>query len=166
MADRHEYVIVDDGWDAETRLVAARQALALIRAAITTAETDIPWRQRGRWPADAVSAAEWLRDRFVPPEKHSDDYLQTGPQPTTDEQTLDAFLTFAPFAYDSTFWQDVDEVASLSDEGTSIVIALTEEERRQLADALGAGRVVSLPEWRDRHPSALWRLARHLKLRP
>lgn len=166
VTDRHEYVLADDGWDAETRLAAARQALALIRDAITTAETDIPWHQRDRWPADVVSAAELLRDRFVPPEKQVDDYAQTEQQRTIDEETLDAFLTFAPFAYDSTFWADAREVAGLSDEGTSLVIALTDEERRQLADALGADRVISLREWRDRHPSALRRLARRLKLRP
>lgn len=161
MEVRIEYVLDDAGWDDAYRRVAARGALTFVRDVVTTAETDIPWHQRHRWPAEVQSAAEFLRDRFVADSQRTDGYLQTGVQAVTDLATCEAFLTFAPFAYDSTFWADGSEVASVNDEGY-LVVALTDSERAELEDALGQGRVVTLAAWRDRHPSGIRRLFRRL----
>ena len=160
MSLRYDVVIDLTGWDNATRLAAVGSGLALIRDLVTDAETDIPWHLRESWPDDVVAAAHRLRERYVPQAKRSVDYMQTGVQSTTDPADRDAFATFAPFAYDSAFWSNGSTVASVNDEGTSFVLALTAEERQALSVILGAQRVVPLRDWRARHPSALRRLTR------
>lgn len=160
-----EYVLDDEGWDEATRLAATRDALALVAPAATTAETDIPWHRHDHWPTEVTQAAQRLRDRFVREDKRARDYMQTGVKCLTDDQARHDFVTFAPYAYDSTIWADGDILASLADEGTSLVVSLTDEQREGLERAVGLGRVVTLQEWRERHPSALRRLLRRFRSR-
>ncbi|MGY4771643.1 hypothetical protein ACXC9Q_32465 [Kribbella sp. CWNU-51] len=158
---RVEYLLLSDGLDAGKRGEAVHQALALVAAEMGRAETDIPWSMRNGWPSEVVDAAARLCDRFVPDSKRDDHYMQTGVRSTSDPGARDDFISVAPHAYDATFWrQDYAEVASLSDEGTSCTIWLTDDQRNILADVVGADRVVSYQDWRRAHPS-WWR--RHLR---
>lgn len=140
--------------------MAVHHALTLVAAEMSRAETDIPWSMRNDWPPEVVVAASRLCDRFVPDSKRDDHYMQTGVRSTSDPEVRDDFISVAPHAYDATFWRrDYAEVASLSDEGTSCAIWLTDDQRNILADVVGADRVVSYEDWRRAHPS-WWR--RHL----
>jgi len=83
--------------------------------------------------------------------------MHTGVRSVADRQVREDFITFAPHALDATFWRDNHaEVASLSDEGTSYLIWLTDQHRAALAEDVGADRVISLRDWRRAHPS-MWR---------
>ena len=63
----------------------------------------------------------------------------------------DAFVTFAPWAFDATVWSaEHEDVASLSDGSDSIVLRLIDAHRAALVAALGAERLVPLEEWRAR----------------
>ena len=119
------------------------------------AETDIPWHKRTEWPVEIAGAASLLRARYC--QQQEEDYLQTGVH-AVDEEARNAFTTFAPYAYDCTLWSGERELASVNDEGISFVVALTAQEADGLRDLLGAERLVTLAEWRSRHPSALTRL--------
>lgn len=163
MLQRTQYVIDDDGWDNQTRVTSVRLALELIAPAVVNAECDIPWHNWEEWPTEVRQSAELLRDRFVPASRAGQGYLQTGVN-QVDSQTRIAFTTFAPFAYDSTFWGREGVLASVNDEGTSCVVALTDEDADRLRLSVDPARVVPLSEWRERHPSLLkrllWRLTR------
>lgn len=128
------------------------------------AETDIPWHKHDGWPSEVADAARLLRDRFVREGKRHEEYLQTGVQ-DVDGSTRRAFTTFAPFAYDFTLWGEEGELASINDEGDSLVVFLTPAEADELRSTLGHDRVVSLQEWRDRHPGPVTRLLRRLRTR-
>ena len=88
------------------------------------------------------------------------DYMMTEVQPLTDEQARHDFVIFGPYAYDATLWAEGYSLASLADEGTSFVVSLTDEDRNALEHDVGLGRVVTLHDWRERHPSMLRRLFR------
>ena len=162
---RAEYVLDDESWDEATRLAVTRHALALVAPRVTAAETDLPWQLHDSWPAEVASAAERLRVRFVREDGYAQDYLQTGVVHLTDNQTRHDFVIFAPYAYDATLWAEGDILASLADEGTSLVVSLTDEERAELEREAGLGRVVTRQEWRRRHPSALRRLLHDARTR-
>ena len=156
----------DAGWDGTSRVAAVQAALNLVAGEVIQAETDIPWGNRGSWPDDVLHAAERLRDQYVPETRRvageAEGYLQTGVA-TTDPDSLQAFITFAPYAFDATFWAEGRTSASLAYEGTSVVVSLTDQEHRKLVHRLGASHVPSLEEWQARHPSALQRLVRRLR---
>ncbi|HEX5533999.1 MAG TPA: hypothetical protein VFX33_09695 [Actinomycetales bacterium] len=151
-----EYLVILDGLEATEAGRAAGAALALVAEEMAWAETDIPWEQREQWPEQVAEAASRLRNHFVPQAEHGAPYSQTGVRSVADAQIREDFITFAPYAYDATFWgPDHQEVATLADEGQSFVIWLTDHQRGLLAQSLGADRVVSLAEWRRAHPS-IW----------
>jgi hypothetical protein len=163
---RVEYMLLSDGLDFARRGVAVHGALTLVAAEMGRAETDIPWSMCSDWPPEVVEAASRLCERFVPDSKRNDHYMQTGVQSTSDSEVRDDFITVAPHAYDATFWRrDYGEVASLSDEGTSCAIWLTDDQRNVLADVVGAERVVSYEDWRRAHPSCSRRQLHRLSTR-
>ncbi len=162
MSPRAEYIIDEQDWDDSTRLAALRHALDVVEDSVVFAETDIPWHKRDEWPEEVVIAASVLRSRFAGDSKDDDDYLQTAREPVDDE-TRHAFITFAPYAYACTLWGPDGEVASVNDEGTSIVVFLDDAESERLRSVLGPNRVFSAAEWRERHPATLRRLVRRLR---
>lgn len=83
--------------------------------------------------------------------------MQTDVQLTADVAVREAFITFGAHAYDATFRrQDHTEVASLSDEGTSFAICLTESQRKTITAMIGEDRIVTLADWNKTRPS-FWR---------
>jgi hypothetical protein len=163
--NRTDYVLDQEGWDESTRIAAIYDVLDVVAPCVTSAETDMPWGIHHTWPPDVALVADRLRGRFVSEQARASDYLQTGVQTLRDDEARSDFMTFAPYALDATFWGDDAVLAELADEGSSLVVALTHEQRDGLELALGSGRVVSLQAWRERHPSApsaLRRLVRRL----
>lgn len=155
--ERIEYVLRLQGLADPDFAAACQTALRLVAEEMVIAETDIPWGVRERWPLEVLEAAGRLCDRFVHEGDRDDQYMQTGVRSVADRDVREDFIAFAPHAYDATFWRSGGgEVASLSDEGMSFVIWLTEQQRTALAEALGSGRVISLTDWRQAHP-ATWR---------
>jgi hypothetical protein len=112
-------------------------------------------------PTEVVEAAR-LRDRFVPAGERDRGYLQTGLQRLEDEQARQDFTTFILYAYDATPFVGDDDLVNMAEEGTSRVVSLTGGERDALERVVGAGRVVTLRAWRERHPSPLRRLVQRL----
>ena len=163
---RVEYLLLSDGLDPARQRLAVHRALTLVAAEMGRADTDIPWSLRNDWPPEVVEAASRLCDRFVPDSRRGDTYMQTGVQSTSDPEVRNDFISVAPHAYGPTFWRrDYGEVASLSDEGTSCVIWLTDDQRNILADLVGADRVVSYADWRRAHPAWSRRQLHRLKTR-
>lgn len=154
---RTEYVLNLEGLDDPAFRAASRTALTLVASDVASAETDIPWGIRDRWPAKVVEAASRLCGRFVQEGDRDDHYMQTGVRAVAAHQVREDFVTVAPHAYDATFWRgDHAEVASLADEGSSFVIWLSNQQRAALAAVVGAERVISLSDWQLAHPS-MWR---------
>lgn len=152
-----EYVLKLEGLDDSAFRAASRTALTLVALDVASAQTDIPWGIRDRWPADVVEAAHRLCGRFVQEADRDDHYMQTGVRAVADHEVQEDFMTVAPHAYDATFWRaDNAEVASLADEGNSFVIWLTDQQRAALVEVVGADRLVSMSDWRSAHPST-WR---------
>ena len=159
---RTEYVLDHEGWDAVARRAANRDAIELVASTATTAATDIPWDQHDKWPTEVVEAAARLRDRFVSEGERARGYMQTGLQCLHDEQARQDYTTFLPYAYDATLLVGDDDLVNMADEGTSLVVSLSDGERDALERVVGAGRVVTLRQWRKRHPSTLRRLVQRL----
>lgn len=164
MTSRSEYVVDDAGWDKRARQDAIRRTLDLVLPSVVRAETDIPWHKHQEWPSEVVDAARLLRDRYIDSAGQHEQYLQTGVQ-AVDDASRQAFATFAPYAYDCTLWGDEGDLASVNDEGDSLVVFLTITEADHLRGALGPDRVFSLQEWRERNPSATARLLRRFRKR-
>jgi len=159
---RTEYVLDHTGWDQVSRRAATNEAIKLVANTASVAFTDIPWDQQGQWPAEVVAAAARLRDRFVPEVERAATYMQTGFQGLDDEPVRRDFVTFMPYAYDASLLVGEEDLLNAADEGTSLVVSLTDGERDALGRIVGAGRVVTLQEWRERHPSTLRRLLKRL----
>jgi hypothetical protein len=159
---RTEYVLDHEGWDEVARRAASRDVIGLVAGTATAAATDIPWDRRDEWPTEVVESAARLRDRFVPEGERARPYMQTGLHPLEDEQARQDFVTFVLYAYDAALFVGEDELINSADEGTSLVVSLNDGERHALERIVGAGRVVTLQEWRDRHPSPLRRLVKRL----
>ena len=160
--DRVEYLLRLDGMADAELASACRFALELVADEIARAETDILWDERDDWPADALDAASRLCDRFVPAHEQGA-YMQTGVRPTTDPDVRADFLTFASYALDAGFWGGDGEVARVNDEGSSVVIWLTDDQLQEVAKRIGPERVVTMTDWNAAQTSRLRRLKYHLR---
>lgn len=160
MKQRTRYVLDRTGWDDPTLLEAVARALTIVREGATSAETDMPWSEFANWPHEVQEAATRLRDRHIRVDQRHQDYLQTGVVDPLDDQDRDDFLTFAPHALDATIWGDDGLLAELADEGTSLVIALTDLQAQTLASAFGPGHLMTLETWAERQPSIRRSLSR------
>ncbi len=155
MATRIEYLIDESQWEPRERISVVARVLQGLAPSVTSAETDIPWSRSSTWPPEVRDAANVLIEAYVPWEKRDRAYMRTRFQ-AVDEKTRAAFVAVAPYAYDCTM-SDQDELASLADEGTSLVMCLTEDEAGAVRRVLGSDRLVTLAEWRIRYPRpSLW----------
>jgi hypothetical protein len=163
---RVEYVLRLEGLADPEFGTACQTALTLVAPEMEAAETDIPWGMRERWPLGVLEAAGRLCDRFVHEGDRDDQYMQTGVRSVADRVVREEFIAFAPHAYDATFWRSGGgEVASLSDEGMSFVIWLTDQQRVAVGEVVGTDRVIRLTEWRQAHRSPWWRWLNRLAAR-
>lgn len=137
------------------RIDACRLVLRVATADISSFETDIPWTAAADWPDIVRQAAEFLSSLREPSRGEDVLYRRTGEVPTDDEQAWEAFLTFAPYAYDASAWSAESEpIAALADAGESVVAALTPEQVSAVAHDIGWDALVPLKEWRTRHASS------------
>ena len=114
-------------------------------------ETDIPWTESGGWPRHVEDAA-----RLLAGSEGSDGmYQRVGERPVSRE-SWSAFVTFAPYAYGCLVrTRDGDLVASVDDEGTSMWVRLTADQRDQLERTVGAARIVPRADWNTRRKRLL-----------
>ncbi len=147
-----EAFVIDTSEVSHERVVAVcRFALELVAQDAATFETDIPLCNAGGWPESVNRAAEQLARRADTPGGTSALYKRTGVVSATDREAWDALVCFAPYAFDAAVWAVDGELASLADEGGSLVMHLTPTQRGELQDFESAVRVVSAKSWKKRN---------------
>lgn len=148
------YVVDNDGWSRDEVVSVCRSVLTALRRRAAEFECDIPGdpdnsSDTGDWPDDVRAAARVLRS--LPKARiQRGGYGQTGVVKDASDQVWQAFVTFAPWAFDATVWADDGTPVHLTDEGTSLVVELEPTEREAIAALVGPDRLVPLPEWRRR----------------
>lgn len=89
-------------------------------------ETDLPLSHRTDWPPDIQQAATVLQET-ARKRPESDLYAATGVLENRRDALWQAFVLFAPYAYDASAWFIDGGRVSLSDGGTCCVQLSTEE---------------------------------------
>lgn len=144
-----EYVVDTWGLPRGAEIDACRLALTSVAKRAHTFETDIPWSRTADWPADVQHAAHLLSSHSTGRRRESDAYQMTGVLSAKDLSDWEAFVTFAPYAFDASVWgADLRLLASLSDEGTGLTIHLQTDEHDALVSLLGAVRVIPWFQWK------------------
>lgn len=125
--------------------------LSLVSGAMEALECDIPWSQADSWPAEVRRAAEVLSALRRPSRLDGDPelYRRTGVVTKPGADVWEAFVCFAPYAFDASVWDGRGRViVSLSDAGSSASASLTSEQASELAEALGVEMLISNERWR------------------
>jgi hypothetical protein len=141
--------MVDGDWSHADAARACRLILRTVQGCAYKYETDIPG-VGADYPPTVAAAAEVLRGIAarrgrVEPGGHA----QTGILENAGDEVWSAFVDFAPWAYDATVWNSVgDDIVSLADEGTSVVLRLNRQQYDAIAAALGDANLVPENEWR------------------
>ena len=144
-----EAFVVDTSEVARERVVdVCRFALELVRQNATTFETDIPLSNAPDWPVSVRGAAERLTRHAAGSRGEREFYKRTGVVSAKDAADWAALVCLAPYAFDATVWAVNGELASLADEGTSLVMHLSSDQRTQLEAFESELRVVPAKSWR------------------
>lgn len=106
--------------------------------------------QEADWPPAVRAAARRLLTHSKHGHGENESYRRTGIISATDEDHWDAFVTFAPYAYDASVWgaDSILPLVQLSDEGTSLAVRLEPHEHSDLANSVGQERVIPAGEWK------------------
>lgn len=150
--DRTEFVLDSAQLGDEERVVACRAMLAIVSGDIEALECDIPWSQAESWPADVRRAAESLSALRRPSRLDGDPdlYRRTGVVTKPDADIWEAFVCFAPYAFDASAWDNRGKViVSLSDTGSDASASLTREQVAALAATMGADVLIPYARWRE-----------------
>ena len=151
VAERIRYVLDADRLSEDEQVAACRAVLMVVEPDIASFETDIPLSGASDWPADVVQAATYLSSVKPPGRGENESYRRTGEVQRSDEAAWEAFVVFAPYAYDATAWaDDAGAILYLADAGTSVTAALTSEQAMLASAAVGGEVLVPLDEWRQR----------------
>lgn len=127
----------DDGDRAVLRAV-----LHALRPWADQLQTDLPLALRGEWPPAAVAAAEHLHAVSPRHRGDTDGYATTGWLPAQDDATWTAFVLLAPYALDADVMTDAGcVVVGIADQGTSLALRLTAEQREAVEAVLGERRL-------------------------
>jgi hypothetical protein len=149
MDKRDTYVVDTYGMSRDAEIAACRTALELVAPEVGTFETDIPMAGLHAQPEQVAAAARHLGTHSKGRPDEGDAYRATGVISAENAEDWQALVIFAPFAYDATVWgRSSEELVSLADEGTSLVVHLRPQERITLEEAVGPDRVVPLKQWR------------------
>ncbi|WP_328991397.1 hypothetical protein OG394_34515 [Kribbella sp. NBC_01245] len=150
------YVVDGDGWSRDEVVSVCRSVLTAVQGRAVEFECDVPGdpgnrSDTGDWPEDVRAAARVLRS--LPSARiERGGYGQTGVVEGASGRVREAFVTFAPWAFDASVWSaDAGAPVRLADEGTSLVVELEPSEREVIAGIVGVDRLVPLREWRRRH---------------
>jgi hypothetical protein len=148
---RTSYVVDTARLSGGERVDACRGVLSVVAEDITSFETDIPWSAASEWPADVRQAAEFLSCLKEPSRGEDALYRRTGEVRVSDPGCWEAFVDFAPYAYDASAWGDGGtQIVALSDAADSIVATLTATQAAAVGDAVGQDVLVPLKECRRR----------------
>lgn len=158
MSDAAELIIDTRHLSRAQEVDVVRQVLATVSSRASSLETDIPWTESAGWPRHVEDAA-----RLLAGSEGSDGmYQRVGERPVSRE-SWSAFVTFAPYAYGCLVrTSDGDLVASVDDEGTSMWVRLTADQRDQLERTVGAAQIVPIADWNARRKDfwcSRWRRA-------
>lgn len=149
--ERSEFVLDSARLGDQERLVACRTLLSTLSEDIEAFECDIPWSLAKSWPSDVRLAAESLSVLRRPSrlDGDPDQYRRTGVVTKSDADAWEAFVCFAPYAFDASAWDDRGRVVvSLSDTGSSASASLTSAQVSALAEVLGPDVLVPYEHWR------------------
>lgn len=156
MEKREWYGLETSGLARADAVSDCRSALTVVASEVGAYECDIPWSrsQEAEWPVDVIAAAQRLSIHRQGKRGENDGYRTTGVMLRADEGSdqdwLD-FVTFAPYAYGSSTWNESFHwLTDLNDEGTSLAARLTQSEASVLAAQIGGERVILLKSWRTR----------------
>jgi hypothetical protein len=153
MVERIEYVLDTDGMGAGARVAACRGVLSATSADIASFQCDIPFCEADAWPPDVRRAAQVLSSLKKPSHGEDELYRLSGVVPKTDHRCWDAFICFAPYAFDASACDDQGHpIVSLADCASSIAVWLTREQASVLAASLGPHVLVAYQQWRKSRP--------------
>lgn len=151
VAERAKYVVDTAALGARQRVDACRFVLTVAAEDIATFETDIPWGGAADWPEDVRRAADILTSLKKRSRGETMLYRRTGDVPNDHDRAWEAFVKFAPYAFDASAWTATSQqVAALADAGESVVAALTSVQVQAVSLVIGEDVLVPLKEWRTR----------------
>ncbi|SFC99214.1 hypothetical protein SAMN04487968_1195 [Nocardioides terrae] len=150
MVARVAFAVDTWGLPREAEVRVCRIALHLFTGTAHEFETDIPLSHEADWPPAVRTAAHRLAAHSKHRRGENDSYRQTGIISAKDDDDWDAFVTFAPYAYDASVWgaDSTLPLVQLSDEGTSLAVRLRPHEHIDLANSLGQERVIPASQWK------------------
>jgi hypothetical protein len=140
----NRFVVDTSHLDREQQIGVCRTALEHVASAARQFQCDVPWDRQDGWPSEVREAAAelvevhygyqlsgWIRD--FPPAKWQ------------------AFVTYAPFCYDSDVWsEDMGFLAGVHDEGSSLVVRIVAGQVWDFQKSVAGATVVPLAMWRRR----------------
>ncbi len=136
---RDKYVVETDGLSTSERADVCRELLALAAPEVATFETDIPWSMAEEWPSEVREAAEHLSSLREPRRGEDRLYRRTGVRNNDQVGAWDAFVAFAPYAFDASAWgQGAHRLVALADCAQSIVVRLSGDQIALVSTALEA----------------------------
>lgn len=137
--------MIADGLARDVEVDACRLGLQLLRHRASTFGCDIPFGEEAAWPPEVRVAAHRLARHSKGRRGGNDGYKMIWRVSTVDTDDWDAFVTFAPYAFDASVWaDDCTYVADLADEGTS----LEPSEAAALSQFIGSDRVIPMSQWK------------------
>ncbi|MBC3760964.1 hypothetical protein ACUN7V_20805 [Quadrisphaera oryzae] len=130
----------DDDGDGDRAVL--RAVLHALRPWADQLQTDLPLAMRGEWPAGFVAAADHLHAVSPRHRGDTDGYATTGWLPAHDDATWAAFVLLAPHVLDADVMTDAGcVVVGIADQGTSLALRLTAEQRQAVVAVLGDRRL-------------------------
>lgn len=151
MPERTRYVVDTDRFGEAEQVSVCRTVLTVVEPDVGSFETDLPFSRASDWPLEVDQAATYLSSMRPPGRGENSSYRRTGDVKRSVEAAWDAFVVFAPYAYDASAWSnDGQEIVNLADSGTTVIAALTPEQAALASDAIGLDTLVPLNEWRKR----------------
>jgi hypothetical protein len=122
--------------------------VGLVARDATRFETDMPMYRAAEWPPAVRAAANQLARHSSGRGGQSDGYKSTGLVSALDSEDWSSFVAFSAYAYDASVWSADGELVQLSDEGDSLVVHLTAEDRQALERFEPAAVIVPRSDWK------------------
>lgn len=143
------FVVDDGGWSRTDVIDACHRILRALEVDSRQFQCDIP-ADLGDWPPEVANAARLLRGLADGGGRSHRDYARTGVIEVKLDEVWSGFVTFAPWAFDATVWDDSRDIVSLSDEGQAIVLRLRPDQQEAISAIVGPDRLVPDREWSRR----------------
>lgn len=156
---RRAFGIETTGLGRDTELAVTRAVLEHFAEQVWRFECDIPWTQVDGWPHEVREAAAILASHSQHKRSKDEGYAQTGIL-DLESGVWEAFVAFAPFAYDATVWLQSGGDIGISDEAVGgPVVIVSDEEIDDLFSALDSVfdnvRIRLLTRWGRGRPISL-----------